>query len=930
MLSEELKNKLKYIFDDWKKERDNFKQIEKQFDKYISIRTKIDDLHKKIISKNKEYFDNLNEFKKDLDFKYYSGNKNYNKEWLLKEFLKYDGILNDYFLLIQETNSYYGQAFRWVIKGILEEDINNYNKLIENIIKNKEISPVRGLYNIAYELFGFYNLSKENRFVYNKRITDFFEYIFYKNKINSPYDIENEYNQLKIEYKSFFKGDLFIENVTSKLEKYNYSKEELKNIQLNIQIDQMIYYYTKYFLAPPFNNIFDNKNEAVNFFKILSEKLELLGIISGDDELFTINMFKNRNLIRLIYSQWVVIDFEKTNSNKKIIRFCLKERSSLNKYDKEGPFKLELNEDKYFLYDIPYNEFLEKINKEINKYINEDFSVLKEHFSNRSKTGFSKNCVLEIKKNIFNPNKLNKILVNGVNDIFNEHEKEILHPKNKNDIINNNLNDINYFWVTVNPNIWKVNKIKKEGFVFYTSTNNKGNKRRIYSAYEEAKKNDKVIFYESTPVRKIIAEGTILKGLHRGVDPETGEEKEGIKIEFTRYIDPINWKSLIDIKELENSSVIANGAQGSLFKLTKEEYDTILSLEELDEVLYSKKNYTWENVYQNLKYKNITNKPFKFVNNKLYFESYEKEKIERMINQAIIQKKHIILIGPPGTGKSKLAKQICEHYLEDENKFSMITAISDWSTFDTIGGLYPKENNELEFRPGLILNCFKNKNYEDINRWLIIDEINRTDIDKAFGSLFSALTGDTIELAYKINEKQVKIIGRPKDKDKLNKNVFFIHPDWRIIATMNSLDKSSLYEMSFAFMRRFAFIPVNIPNNIDTKLIKNYCICWNIKLSEKNYDLVSKLWIILSNNDIQIGPSIIKDVCEYIKDNKSFEEAITLFILPQLEGKNEEDVIKLFSDFEKIELNPDKFLKKDFSTFLGFKINFNKKSENKE
>ena len=41
---------------------------------------------------------------------------------------------------------------------------------------------------------------------------------------------------------------------------------------------------------------------------------------------------------------------------------------------------------------------------------------------------------------------------------------------------------------------------------------------------------------------------------------------------------------------------------------------------------------------------------------------------------------------------------------------------------------------------------------------------------------------------------------------------YVMHPCWRIVGTMNVYDKSSLYAMSFAFMRRFAFVDVDLPS----------------------------------------------------------------------------------------------------------------------
>lgn len=320
---------------------------------------------------------------------------------------------------------------------------------------------------------------------------------------------------------------------------------------------------------------------------------------------------------------------------------------------------------------------------------------------------------------------------------------------------------------------------------------------------------------------------------------------------------------------------------------------------------------------------------FEFDEN-LIFTKGEKERIQKMITNSLKQGKHIILIGPPGTGKSKLAKQICEKYVDKE--YVMTTATSDWTTFDTIGGYMPEENNKLKFQQATILNCFKDVVSNKIqNKWLIIDEINRADIDKAFGCLFSALTGDDINLQYKVDNQFIKLRNQKKEELEIKENEYIIPKNWRIIATMNSLDKASLYEMSYAFMRRFAFIPVNTPNEIDEELVSSYLNCWKnndeTKIDKTKIDTtkISDLWNILSNNSVSIGPAIIEDVCKYIQEGE-LSDAITLYILPQLEGKTEEQCKKILKELEKYGKKGE--LRKDFSNFLGFKFKEEKKDEN--
>ncbi|CAH0307397.1 5-methylcytosine-specific restriction enzyme B [Peribacillus sp. Bi96] len=250
------------------------------------------------------------------------------------------------------------------------------------------------------------------------------------------------------------------------------------------------------------------------------------------------------------------------------------------------------------------------------------------------------------------------------------------------------------------------------------------------------------------------------------------------------------------------------------------------------------------------------------------------------IQTALNSGKHIILTGPPGTGKSKLANEICNQ-IGVSNK--LVTATSNWTTYDTIGGYKPNKNGELYFDAGLFLQCFKNKEEANLNEWLIIDEINRADIDKAFGPLFSVLTGDEVTLPYEM-KAGTQIILKPESKVKgdIQINEFVVPNDWRIIGTMNTIDKSSLFEMSYAFMRRFAFIPVGVPKSISPRLVEEYLSVWSIQ-DYIHLETLTSLWELI-NQYRKIGPAIVKDIANYTAESEDFTSAIILYVLPQFEG----------------------------------------------
>lgn len=250
----------------------------------------------------------------------------------------------------------------------------------------------------------------------------------------------------------------------------------------------------------------------------------------------------------------------------------------------------------------------------------------------------------------------------------------------------------------------------------------------------------------------------------------------------------------------------------------------------------------------------------------------------RMVRLAIASSHAVLLVGPPGTGKTEILRQVIDELAADPVTYgfdasvpissSWMTPEEEW-TFDKIVMGETVVGGEIVTTEGALLEAIRT------NQWLVLDEVNRADMDRVLGGVLTWLSGHRVRVGTWIESGSQSRL--PVDLDwstdpSSNLSVAGTPPtrtyaagaDWRLLGTYNAVDAQRVFRMGQALGRRFKQVPIPPADATAFRIIMSERLVGTL-VGLAILDRVESIYVAhLATAGAELGPGLFVDIPAYI------------------------------------------------------------------
>ncbi len=172
-----------------------------------------------------------------------------------------------------------------------------------------------------------------------------------------------------------------------------------------------------------------------------------------------------------------------------------------------------------------------------------------------------------------------------------------------------------------------------------------------------------------------------------------------------------------------------------------------------------------------------------------------KQQLQEVLD-SLAQRKNLILEGPPGVGKTFIARRVAWALIGRRAKENVefVQFHQSYAYEDFIQGFRPNADGGFELRNGVFYRFCAKAGASDEPHVFIIDEINRRNLSRSFGELMRLIEADQ-----RGPDHGVPLTYSPDGE------LFYVPDNVHVLGMMNTADRS-LAMVDYALRRRFAFV----------------------------------------------------------------------------------------------------------------------------